>query len=790
MGVSIGIDLGTTNSVAAYTNARTHPFVIPTQERDRETPSVVSRNPADGRLLVGSIAVNNAIHDPRNFIHSIKRLIGRFYFSDPYFHIDPEIGKLLGSVGYKIVPQEITGHDASALVVIGEREYWPEEIAALILEKIKVDAEAALGQEVTHAVITVPAYFHDGQRWAMRRAGELAGLKVTRIIDEPVAATYAFGMDLDPSASKTVIVYDLGGSHFDVSIVWVSEGIPTVEHIEGDNWLGGDNFDSMIIDYVLSQMSPGLRDELRHDPVSMWDLKQKAEEAKRDLGQAMATDITMYGALKGKVDVDVTIHRADFESWIRTEIEGSVALVEKAMDGPGFKPDDIDHVLLVGGSTAIPLVRRLLAQKFGQEKITAIVDPMECVALGAAIQAARTLKKICVIKTCNFENELDAASCGKCGANIGEAEAMVKCNFCGHPNDKQAFVCQGCGKNLIAAEGGVTAKPYGIGVEGDRFQIIVPKGTRYPTSEPMFREFKTVADFQERIVFPIFQGFEEVASKNELQCEIVLPEKEVIPEDKRVRKGTPLDIGFSIDENGILTVEVRGKGELAWLQFADVVRPWEGPRLGDTEPEDVPCPRCNHRNRRGATACQECGEALTPRGGGEQVPEWKQGLYLPLALAQAAIHDCNWAIQPAQIRDLQSVADRVRRALDTEDEATGRLIKPELDRILDDACRGIYDLVEASWVFRAGIGALDQNRKLGAMLEEYKQRFLRGEDPRSPAMEELRFEKIKRLMQEIIEGLGDRDKVECKNCHQLIPPPTPSRRTCPNCGSDQLGVTT
>jgi molecular chaperone DnaK len=794
MAESIGIDLGTTNSVGAVALNGGTPQVVPTRERKRITPSVVARHHREGTLLVGEVAIRAAQADPVNAIFSIKRLMGRRY-------TDPEVEKVKKHVSYRIV-QPDGGRD-QAYVQIGDKSYSPIEVSALILEKIKEDAQTALSVPVTHAVITVPAYFDDNQREATRQAGNLAGFKVKRIIDEPTAAAYAFGMNLDPSSSKTIIVYDLGGGTFDISIISISEGVPVVEHVEGDNWLGGDRFDAMIMDYVLSQeerKNPGIGKDLRADPEFMWKLKQAAEDAKKTIGGAPSADIVLYGMLRGKLDVDVQLKQADFESWVRQDIEGSVALMEKAMRGPGLTPADIDNVLLVGGSTALPLVRRLLAQRFGAEKIKAYVDPMECVALGAAVLASRTEKKVCPAKKCQTENEPDAVKCARCGGAIGDAEAMVKCPHCQALHAKGDVVCERTGKPLVAAAGGVTAKPYGIEIEGGKLEIIVPKSTRYPTPEPIFREFKTVVDAQERIVIPVYQGFDEVASKNELQAEIVLPEQGPIEESQRVPKGTPLDIGFAIDENGTLEVRVKGKGALSWLSLAKVLRPWDvgphvGPTTGDTVAPTVDCPRCHHKNRRGASVCENCGEVMSGAGGGGgsgagggvRQPEWKQQLSFWTSFAQVAINEFTWTIQPAKLERLKSVAAKAQRAIDTNDEANGLLVKAELDATLQDSCGFMFDLIEATLVYRARVGSLDKNQQLGNLLEEYKQRVRRGEDQDGPAVRGLR-ERIGQLVQEICGGIGKENEVECPKCHKMRPPATQFRPKCPNCGFDPTKV--
>ena len=564
----IGIDLGERNTVCACTVAGVAK-VLANRERGTLTPSVVARH-KDGSLLVGTTAVRTAKSDPLNVIFSIKRLMGRRYN-------DKEVEIVQKHVSYRIVPPK-DGGTGMAHVMIGDKLYSPIEVSALILEKIKKDAELALGDAVTHAVITVPAYFDDNQREATRQAGGLAGLKVKRIIDEPTAAAYAFGVDLDTSAAKAIVVYDLGGGTFDISVIFIGAGVPTVESIDGDIWLGGDKFDNYIIDFVLKKY-PAHSADLRKDAGFMLDLKQQSEQAKKDLaGGAPSTEISIAAALRGRVDVEVEIRNEEFERMIEEDIAGSLVKVDDALRGANMSVAEIDHVLLVGGSTGLPLVQRLLAKKFGAEKVRATVNPMECVALGAAILASRSEKKFCPKRNCGHENEPDAAKCVGCEAPLAEVEAQVKCPHCNELHAKYEVVCPTTGKSLVGAPESVTAKPIGIGVEGDRFEIVVPKGTRYPATEPISVEFKTVSDFQDWIIIPIYQGSEPTATRNELQGEIVIPENGPIPQDKRVPKGAAVDVGFQINEAGTLTIQVSGKGDLKWLKTGKLVRPWEDSR--------------------------------------------------------------------------------------------------------------------------------------------------------------------------------------------------------------------
>lgn len=770
----IGIDLGTTNTVVAFTSDGFNPKVITTRDHERLTPSVVTQSSKS--LLVGLLALQQSEGNPENTIYSIKRLMGRRY-------TDPEVEKIKQHLSYRIVPYSDSVD--LACVMIGDKIYTPMEISALILQSIKAEAEFRLGEKVTHAVITVPAYFDDNQKEATRQAGGMAGLKVSRIIDEPSAAAYAYGLTLEHSKTQALVVYDLGGGTFDVSVIFISEGIPTVENIKGDNWLGGDKFDHMIMDYVLSQSPAG--EKLRQDKVFRWKLKLHAEKAKRTLGHANSTDIVDFNA-----GIEVTLHRTDFEAWILPEIRRSLDLVHQALDGAGMTPEDIDRVLLVGGSTSMPMVQQQLSDAFGKDKVTASVDPMECVALGAAMLAARIEKKYCIH---DHENELEAEVCawecdgGKCNLDLRDAEPRVKCPHCAFLNQKHDVRCRACDKPLVGGERIPTAKPYGIGVEGNRLAIVVPKGTLYPTTGPLFKEFKTVSDYQEWIIFPVYQGFEEEASRNEKQCDIKIGP---IPKEQRAPRDTPVDVGFGIDQDGILTVVVQGKGPLAGLTYSRVVRAWENghhPEVGDaggTVDKTAPCPRCGEENPRGAGVCSRCGETL--KAAPTTRAEWERDLHLQMSLARVAVQEYDWAIKSENLATLRSLLERAERAIETKDEANGRTMLQELKQAMDSICGGIDDLLYASLTHRYRMGELDQNQQLGSMLAEYKRRVLEGENPHSGELGKLRGERIPQLLKEIWEGLGDQDKVTCEGCQQKRIRPTPMLPACEHCGHIPLGL--
>lgn len=390
---AIGIDLGTTNSVAAYCElGRRDPRVLATSAGENLTPSVVSlrrskRSP-DGERLVGRAALNYAPSAPEDTIFSIKRLMGRDF-------ADPAIAQVRKTFNYKVVrgPNE----DPRAHVEFGGATRTPIQISAMILGKVKEDAEKFLGEAVTHAVITVPAYFNEGQRAATREAGEQAGLVVKKIIDEPTAAAIAFGVQMQPGDRHRILVYDLGGGTFDISILQMvrdQQGRDQfqVMQIEGDNWLGGDDFDQRIVEKIIRSMKAEYKVDPSGDKKFLLLAKSKAEEVKRALSQAVEADIVIPAAYRTDqgvmVDVEATVTRDEFEGMIRSYVDKSMELVRKALAQQNLTPEDVSDVLLVGGSTLVPLVYQAVENVFGKGKVRRNINPMECVALGASVLAA------------------------------------------------------------------------------------------------------------------------------------------------------------------------------------------------------------------------------------------------------------------------------------------------------------------------------------------------------------------------------------------------------------------
>ena len=527
---AIGIDLGTTNSVAAYCEpGQTLARVLENSQSKRSTPSAVSM--AGDEVIVGEYALNNALMAPENTILSVKRLMGRDFN-------DPEIEKVRERVNYHLTAGK--GGDPRVHVLLRGEARTPADVSAMILRKIKKDATRKLGEEVTHAVITVPAYFKEGQRAATRDAGEKAGLIVRRILDEPTAAAIAFGVEVPNPDKHRILVFDLGGGTFDVSILQMVQPKPghpqfVVFDYLGDNWLGGDDFDYIIVDRIIAWVKERYGGDPAGDLRFRLLAKQAAEQAKCQLSEQSSVTITIPAAtnVRGvKVDVDdLTITRAEFEDVIESSVAKAIDLANEALRKHQLVPDDISDVLLVGGATMTPLVYERVEGLFGKAKVRSTVNPMECVAFGAAVLAAGTTGVECPNPDCRAVNDETAEKC-QCGTGLATARTVG---------------------NVKVDD--VTGMALGIravkGTDADVFVPIIPSGTPYPLPTPRKEQFQAT---DRKIKVPVFEGNDLVASRNSeqgvIECE--LPEQ--------FDANSPVEVSLNFDRNRIITVTVSVPG--------------------------------------------------------------------------------------------------------------------------------------------------------------------------------------------------------------------------------------
>ncbi|HXF44355.1 MAG TPA: molecular chaperone DnaK [Candidatus Paceibacterota bacterium] len=487
----LGIDLGTTNSAMAVVEGG-EPRVLENAEGNRTTPSIVAISKTNERLT-GLLAKRQSVVNPKNTIFSVKRLIGRKF-------TDPEVER-----DRKWLPYEIRSSKHGGVEIkMGDRWYTPEEISAMVLQKLKADAEAKLGEKIEEAVITVPAYFDDSQRQATKNAGEIAGFKVKRIINEPTAAALAYGLDRDKD--EKIVVYDFGGGTFDISVLEVGDNTVEVKATGGDTHLGGDDFDKKIIEYLVSEYKKQEGIDISNDALALQRLKEAAERAKHELSTVMETEINLpyiTSDASGPKHFLMKLTRAKLENLVKDEIARSIELVKEAVTAPapkgaGLKLSDIDEVVLVGGQTRMPAIQEAVAKLFGKEAHKGI-NPDEVVAVGAAVQAG---------------------------------------------------ILQGDVKDVLLLD--VTPLTLSIETLGGIATPMIPKNTTIPTSKTQI--FSTAADNQSSVEIHVGQGERPMMADNKTLARFIL---DGIPPAPR---GVPqVEVTFDIDANGILNVSAKDK---------------------------------------------------------------------------------------------------------------------------------------------------------------------------------------------------------------------------------------
>jgi molecular chaperone DnaK len=485
----IGIDLGTTNSCAAVMEA-SEPTVLENAEGGRITPSVVASNPRSGETYVGQMAKRQAVTNPDNTIFSVKRLMGRKFE-------DQEVQRAVNVLPYKIV----RASNGDAHVEMGNKAYAPPQVAALVLQKIKQDAESKLGERITQAVITVPAYFNDAQRQATKDAGQIAGLEVLRIINEPTASSLAYGLDKQKKDS-TIAVYDLGGGTFDISILQLGEGVFEVKSTNGDTFLGGDDFDNRIVDWMIRDYRQETGVDLSQDRMALQRLRDAAEKAKIELSTVFETEINLpfiTADASGPKHLVITLSRSRLEQLVEDLLARTETPCRQALTDAGLGAQQIDEVILVGGMTRMPSVQNKVKEIFGKEPNRS-VNPDEAVALGAAVQA---------------------------GVLVGDVQDILLLD--------------------------VTPLTLGLETLGNVSTPLISRNTTIPTSKS--EVFTTAADSQTRVEIHVLQGERPMSLDNKSIGKFILDG--IIPAPRGVPQ---VEVTFDIDANGILSVSAKDKG--------------------------------------------------------------------------------------------------------------------------------------------------------------------------------------------------------------------------------------
>ncbi|MBI4865215.1 MAG: Hsp70 family protein [Candidatus Riflebacteria bacterium] len=773
MGRIVGIDLGTTNSVIGITDGN-KTRILENRESRSHTRSVVSlkqSRSADQRpeeILVGDAAMDHWPLAPADTIISIKRLMGRGV-------ADEQVQKVKAWAQYPIVTPE-KGTDDSVRVVMGGKPYSPVEISAMILAKLREDAEFRLGEPVTHAVITVPAYFSQIQRDATRKAGMQAGLRVIRLLDEPTAVAIAFGMDTPESdETRYFLVYDLGGGTFDVSILVWSGQVFAPLNLEGDMWLGGDNFDQLIMEKALDRIKKELSLDPRQNLRFMAALRREAQVLKERLTASASAELVVPGLLRTAageiVDFSMEMTRGEFERLIHPLVDRTMSIVRTALVNADLLPEQIDNVLMAGNATAIPLVQRSMEQLFGQHKISRLVHPKHSVAMGAAILAHRL------------------------GPRIHCA--------CGHTNAPEAAVCAACGRELVVGapsgsaqpfvHGGIAPFHYGIQSFGDRFTPFIQKSDPYPTEVPSSHAFFTHTDNQRMFCLPVYCGDNlEKASRNEKAGEAfgILP--------SGLPKETPIRIKLWLDGDGVF-------GLSAHLEDGTNLKPWI--MKGETDARAFKAIElsdeviASKKNRNSLTPSQlrelddirndaldrirdgDFGGALSKaeqlmalaKAQGQSSSDLKSRATMLVNYALWILHRYSWAFRPDRSDFFRKLAAEVTALASGTDEQQLRVKVDELDRETDLLPEGVPELNETRYRIESRIKPVDPRTAshLADGLARAEDAYIK-KDPKAATI----LQEVRAKVEAALRALPS-NKFPCR-CGAMLS----GERFCPRCGGD------
>ena len=788
MGKTIGIDLGTTNCVVAICDGP-KPRILDNREAHAQTRSVVSlrKRKRDGgtteETLAGEAALDNWPLAPKDTILSVKRLMGRAVD-------DPEVQNVRSAVLYEIV-EPSDGTKESVRVVMGGKQYSPPEISSIILKKLKADAEYRLGEEVTHAVITVPAYFTASQRKATFEAGNIAGLKVIKILAEPTAAAISFGIESGDGTPKTVLVYDLGGGTFDISILTFAGNAFAPLTLQGDMWLGGDDFDQVLVDRALEF----IRKENGIDPSRnmrfMVELKKAAQKTKESLSANRSADLMVTGLLQDKdgnlIDLQMEITQEAYARMIQKLVNKTVTLTKKALAAQEFTPDDIDYVLMAGNSTGVPQVQQAMEDLFGANKVMRKIHPKHCVALGAAILAARLGIEFKFCPACDHGNKPSATVCEneKCHAAL-EVEKR-------EPGD----TVPGEIPNIEIPDGGVAPYNYGTQSAGDKFTLFVKKDESVPTENPQWQTFYTRTPNARMISIPVFGGENlEKASLNKREGEAfaILPPR--LPKDTAVR------VKVWLDSNGMFLVAaqledgadlhpwiVKGESDAKVIQAVENVDQMLAKKGAAVSPEekeelDEAKNKLFDDMRKGNVAqAQKQAERLLQLA--EHAGEGEGDLTLEsmaenlIGFTEFVLHEYAWALEANAAYSLNSLLEEAKRAMEKKEKRTLEQKVQALKEAIDRTPETIRIFLNLRGAINLHIHPVDPVLAMSLMedLDDVETGF-KTRKAAAPS-------NLNALAAKVTKAIEEARKKQpmgfpCANGH-IVPP---NERRCPVCGDD------